>query len=202
MARWRQVSGPGRVTFDDAGDSVTTASFSAPGPYLLELSADDGDKQSSGDVAVLVNPAKVEKATLEVEAENGRLSGPMEVRNASNASNGRYVIVPQGTGNNYDDVDYGGPGQVAFALNVPQGGRYALWARTIAPDFGSNGFFVTSDDRLISAWDVPLSSGWKWNKVAEVFLGAGAFKLNFRQREDGTWLDKVLLTNDLNFVPR
>jgi hypothetical protein len=46
---------------------------------------------------------------------------------------------------------------------------------------------------------VPLRAEWQWNKVAEV-IGPGAFSVDFRQREDGTELDKVMLTNDLSFI--
>ncbi len=39
--RWTAYSGPGKVTFGDAAQTNTTADFSAPGIYTLELSADD-----------------------------------------------------------------------------------------------------------------------------------------------------------------
>ena len=38
---WSKVSGPGTVTFDQAGMLTTLASFSTSGIYTLELSADD-----------------------------------------------------------------------------------------------------------------------------------------------------------------
>src|SRR5262249_28725005 len=34
---WSVVSGPGAVTFDNAGAAATTASFAAPGAYVLRL---------------------------------------------------------------------------------------------------------------------------------------------------------------------
>jgi DUF1680 family protein len=37
VARWRKVSGPGSVAFANASSAVTTAKFSAPGDYVLEL---------------------------------------------------------------------------------------------------------------------------------------------------------------------
>ena len=43
---WEQKFGPGTVTFSDTSDPLATASFSAPGIYLLQLSADDGEFQS------------------------------------------------------------------------------------------------------------------------------------------------------------
>jgi hypothetical protein len=40
--QWTNYSGPGTVTFGNANQTNTTASFSTPGVYILELSAADG----------------------------------------------------------------------------------------------------------------------------------------------------------------
>jgi len=42
VIQWKLCSGPGTVKFGDAALTNTTATFSAPGVYTLELSADDG----------------------------------------------------------------------------------------------------------------------------------------------------------------
>ena len=42
VTTWSKVSGPGTVTFADAHQLITTAAFSAPGDYVLRLSATDG----------------------------------------------------------------------------------------------------------------------------------------------------------------
>jgi hypothetical protein len=41
MTEWKVCAGPGTVTFGNTAQPNTTASFSAPGTYTLELSADD-----------------------------------------------------------------------------------------------------------------------------------------------------------------
>ena len=41
-ATWSKESGPGEVTFADSKAGVTTATFSAPGAYVLKLTADNG----------------------------------------------------------------------------------------------------------------------------------------------------------------
>lgn len=41
ITTWTKVSGPGAVVFADAGASSTTAGFTAPGSYVLQLTADD-----------------------------------------------------------------------------------------------------------------------------------------------------------------
>ena len=48
---WTKISGPGEVTFADPAAMNTTASFSVPGVYVLELAATDVEP-----VPVLPNP--------------------------------------------------------------------------------------------------------------------------------------------------
>jgi hypothetical protein len=52
---WQKVTGPGTVAFTAAEQPVTTASFSAPGDYILILIADDGALNNHALVAIQVN---------------------------------------------------------------------------------------------------------------------------------------------------
>jgi hypothetical protein len=52
VIRWQVYSGPGTVTFGNAALTNTTATFSAPGIYTLELSADDAVHAVAYDAAV------------------------------------------------------------------------------------------------------------------------------------------------------
>ncbi|HEY6909571.1 MAG TPA: Ig-like domain-containing protein [Myxococcales bacterium] len=51
---WSVVSGPGPVTFDDATQPVTTAHFSVPGSYVLQLLASDGVLSAAATVQITV----------------------------------------------------------------------------------------------------------------------------------------------------
>jgi DUF1680 family protein len=53
-ARWSTDSGPGAVTFADANRPVTTATFSAPGAYVLRLTVDNGESKASSTLSVVV----------------------------------------------------------------------------------------------------------------------------------------------------
>ncbi len=66
---WTQVSGPGSVTFNEINNPVTRAVFSAPGTYILRLSANDTHRLGSDDVQIIVNaqPA-LAGATLQLVA--------------------------------------------------------------------------------------------------------------------------------------
>lgn len=51
---WSKLSGPGTVTFEDAGAPSTGARFSTAGAYTLRLTANDGGQSSSLDVPLTV----------------------------------------------------------------------------------------------------------------------------------------------------
>lgn len=55
---WKQVSGPGTVTFEDPKAARTHATFSAPGLYELELTATDSELAATSLVRVNVAAAK------------------------------------------------------------------------------------------------------------------------------------------------
>lgn len=54
---WSKVSGPGTVSFANSKASDTTATFGAPGTYVLRLTANDTQLSASDELSVLVQPA-------------------------------------------------------------------------------------------------------------------------------------------------
>lgn len=53
---WTSVSGPGNVSFSDPHVAAPIASFSAPGNYLLRLTASDSEFTVNDDIRITVNP--------------------------------------------------------------------------------------------------------------------------------------------------
>jgi DUF1680 family protein len=51
---WSKLSGPGDVVFADPEAAVTTATFSVPGAYVLEVTADNGTTKAASNLAVRV----------------------------------------------------------------------------------------------------------------------------------------------------
>jgi hypothetical protein len=56
-ALWSKQSGPGTVTFGNANQAVTTASFSAPGAYVLQLVGNDSALQALDTVSITLSGA-------------------------------------------------------------------------------------------------------------------------------------------------
>lgn len=74
---WSKLSGPGRVQFADSTALTTTAAFSAPGAYVLQLTADDGKKKASTTVDVKVEAAPPAKPLEPVQPRPYRISSPL-----------------------------------------------------------------------------------------------------------------------------
>ena len=74
---WNKVSGPGTVTFADANAAVTTASFSALGTYVLQVTADNGQTKSSSSLTVTVEPPPPSTALTPVVTKHHTITSPL-----------------------------------------------------------------------------------------------------------------------------
>jgi RHS repeat-associated protein len=54
-ANWSKLSGPGTVTFGNANQAATTATFSTAGGYVLRLTVNDGALTATDDIQITVN---------------------------------------------------------------------------------------------------------------------------------------------------
>jgi len=69
--QWSLVSGPGAVSFSAPTTLSTVANFASAGSYVIRLTANDGEKSTSDDITVTVNPQPVIYYTLAVNNGNG-----------------------------------------------------------------------------------------------------------------------------------
>ena len=91
-----------------------------------------------------------------------------------------------------------------------------IWGRVFAPTGKDDSFFVSIDDGDYALWHVQNSETWAWDPVsnrdvggdvrdafnpAVYYLEAGEHTLIIKQREDGTKIDRILITNDMEYVP-
>jgi uncharacterized protein len=82
---WRKQSGPGTVTFEHPRAPVTAASFSAPGTYVLEMVADNGDEKKTTTFHVDARPNDVPaQALLPVWNHGFRVDDPIWSRQVRN----------------------------------------------------------------------------------------------------------------------
>ena len=145
--------------------------------------------------------SKVEELSYKwIQAESAYLSSPLETVSDTDASAGAYIWKRPGSG--------GFAGAAEYTIDIPIAGDYVIWGRVIAPDGGSDSFFTSIDGGEHVAWHVQTGSVWAWDLVNGngqdpliSNLAAGTHTLKISGREDGTKLDRILITNDMEFVP-
>lgn len=142
------------------------------------------------------------------EAEDGLVFPGMSVAEDTKASGGRYVWHSPRHRWGYHT------GSVSWKLRVSHPGRYYLWGRIVAPDPETDSFWVQAFDennKLVfrGEWHTERGPDWFWcpttldraKAPTPIELPAGPTRLEFRPREPGTKIDRLLITADPNYRP-
>ncbi|MGD9211358.1 MAG: fibronectin type III domain-containing protein [Desulfobacteraceae bacterium] len=151
-----------------------------------------------------------------MEAEEGILQSPMQIDSDSQASAEKYVSVPNENANAFDPTL--ATGQAKYNFEVSNAGNYLVWGRVVSSSITSDSFHVSIDDKDVLAWHTKIDQkgDWIWDVVSKrkfgdkrdnsnpllYYLGKGPHTLTIKHRESGTKIDKILITNDITFLPQ
>jgi RHS repeat-associated protein len=124
---WGVVAGAGAVTFSNQHAPLTTASFAAPGEYILRLTADDSEQSSSDEVRVTVFEP---------------ITAPPPTAAITSPADGARVT----TRTNVVGTVSGGTWKLEYSLNSDGGSAAQVWT-TVASGSGpvNNGSLGTID---------------------------------------------------------
>ena len=94
---------------------------------------------------------------------------------------------------------------------VLEAGDFILWGRVMPDGLEDNSLWISMDDGEYVLWDIQPRSekAWVWNRVSNrgvsgpvlYHLDTGLHTLVIKNREDGTRIDRILITNDIDYVP-
>lgn len=139
------------------------------------------------------------KVYLWREAEHAlRITRPMVVQPDPEASGGAMLAIARWAGAGWR----GESGAATYDFEIPEAGRYTLWARVRWLDGCGNSFFLRVGDALrqVLGNDAEFGS-WHWIKAGPFRLNKCRTPIEISNREDGVALDKLLLTGDPDFTP-
>ena len=193
------------IAFQGSGSNrtLTVTAANLTGTATITLNAEDSrGGQTSGSFGVTVSARPGQLIYVPFEAEAGTVASPMKRHTDSSVT---YVAS---TSRRH--------GSVRFDFSITEPGSYIIWARHLSPNSGRDSFFVSMDgveadyQTATDNW----SMNWQWTRVnletsagtttdPRVFhLSAGTHQLIFRAQDANCALDRIIICNDLDFVPQ
>lgn len=137
--------------------------------------------------------------TLMMEAGSAMLGAPMVLSN-------NYFHVPD-NGNINNNPNNNNVGVAYFNFDIGASNVYKVFALVDAPSNSDNSFFVRVNNGAYAEWHIPTTEGFEWREVTttnqfnpfDFFIPAGnGHRLEVKQREDGTKLSQIVVTDDPN----
>ncbi|WP_116125101.1 PKD domain-containing protein [Lewinella sp. IMCC34183] len=186
------------------GNNLLEFAYREDGTMLdkLYLTTTKVTPKGKGGTAINCGASNVPQSDY-LEAECATAGASWHEGRSSSASNGAY-LEPTGTASMTPPSS--GSEIIHFQYTAGTAGDYYLYLRMYAPDAGSNSFWVKIDNgKWIEFWSDEngrniITSGFEWEKVNDdgevvlVSLKAGRHDIYIGNRETGTLLDKVLLS--------
>ncbi|WP_419194230.1 SdrD B-like domain-containing protein [Novipirellula herctigrandis] len=118
-----------------------------------------------------------------------------------------FLVAANGTGTHYNSPSYAD--ELTYDFTLDQGGLFAIHALVSAANNRDNSFWVAIDDGHWVEWHLTVTGDqWQWQTVSDgaghdqvgFELDAGDHTLRIKVREDGTKLDKIVISNDDSIV--
>ncbi len=136
---------------------------------------------------------------IEAESAQGQARfSPFVVEDDTGASNGSYIVVPleNRTWEYANKQPSEGICQYSFSMTK----EFTIWFRHRIDGGGSNSFWLQVND---GDWKMITfnNQGWAWFRAENYFPEPGSNTLTIAQREAGTRIDKILVTDMLAYEP-
>jgi RHS repeat-associated protein len=185
---WTKVSGPGPVTFAEADQAATSATFSVDGEYVLKLTASDGQLLSSDTVIVTVIPRNQAPIVDAGSAQTIELPAAAELHGSVTDDAlppGIPVDLTWSVADGPGEVTFGDAHAAATTASFSAPGVYTL--RLTATDTE----FSVADDVLVTVIPLNLAPVVDAGQALTVQLPAVA-ELHGTATDDGLPRDSVL----------
>jgi hypothetical protein len=200
--------------FSLAADDKLTRLEVFSGRVKLDRLADDASGEiAAGEYAIASFDTPPQAKALPpvyitIEAEHAKLVAPMAVHTTTSPPAVTYI-----------SSNDPGSGTATFETETTAAGDYVIWCRVCVHSSNNDSFIVCIDNGPEEVYDVaegkPIMK-WLWSQIktrgsrnmpAEIdprvyHLESGKRSIVFRSREPFCRLDKIIITNDLKFVPQ
>lgn len=126
------------------------------------------------------------------EAECSELAAPMAKASSLEAAGTGYIGLPTSA------TPY--QGSAVLQVEVAQAGTYKLWGRVKGSDSNTHSLGVKMDGGTENSWQFS-GNLWQWSGMGQYSLTAGRHTITFVGKENGSFVDRLILTTSTGFSP-
>lgn len=147
----------------------------------------------------LISISRTVSPSILIEAESGAITPPVEIKDDKDASGGKYIVAPEGP--EHKEISIGGDSTCKLRVSEP--GDYTLWLRANWSGACGNSIDIRLDGERLGTVEDSVFEVWHWVALQRPLRGlaAGEHLLTLYNREDGSAVDQVLLTQDSGYRP-
>jgi len=135
---------------------------------------------------------------LRIEAESATVTAPLELGSGSAAFDGAWVGLAAGTPTGSPSTP---SGSWDYGFHVPADGEWRLWFRVRGAAADADGWLEGVDGATLAYVEPAQAGEWEWVAGRSYTLEAGLHTLTLGGYEAGANLDRVILTDDPEFLP-
>ncbi len=139
-------------------------------------------------------PNEKNRVAIWLEAECGTLGSNWQTITDPAASNGKYVTV-KGINSTQRAPTDTVTNVLVLQFTVPKAATYNLLAKVNGSDGTRNSYWIKLDNGSFErSFNSFPGTGWLWGRLKNATLSAGQHKLTIAYRDEGSKLDKILIT--------
>jgi hypothetical protein len=131
-----------------------------------------------------------------IEAETGVIAAPMQIKDDPNASGGRCLTTPAGTGNTISPRD-----TTKYTVYIPAAGTYYVWLRIFSPAINPSlnyGTFTGFNDVITKPGIANINAGryeWVMGSASGFILPAGVNHFIIGHGNEQVQIDQIIISN-------
>jgi hypothetical protein len=196
QSAYQQTPASAALTDDHA---VTLHGLSPESAYQFYVrSADASGNAATSNPALSFTTLASSFTYLRFEAESGTLTAPAVSVSGTGAFAAKWLSLPSGTATGTHTAP---SGMASFGFLTPYDATWRVWVRMYGPSTGSDGWLESVND---TGYDYvyPTQTGqWEWVEARTYDLAEGLHQFRLGGHEALARVDRVLITDDPNFVP-
>jgi hypothetical protein len=179
--------------------SVTLTGLEPETEYEFHVRSTDGSGNSttsSPDRTFVTGSSPY--AYIRFEAETGELLPPITSETDAGSFSGSSIAAAPGSGTGTQSFPLG---EAEYSVHLPHDGAWKLWVRLLTPDGSSGSWFEAIDDGPLEAVADVEQGEWGWAAGRTHALAEGLHTIRLGGQEGGVLADRILLTDDPEFLP-